>query len=231
MEQQLTKAYSEPKVLGENPKKRWGYLIAKRIFDFISSLIVSILIIIPCLVIAAIIFITDPGNPFFVQERLGVGGKTIKVVKFRSMIKNAGDLKNMLTPEMYEKYLKEFKLDNDPRLLPHGVGHHIRRLSMDELPQIFFNICLFGNMSVVGPRPILQEELEMNYTPEEQKKLLSVKPGLTGYWQAYGRNTVAYADGERQRMELYYADNCNAWFDIKIIFKSIFAVLKREGAK
>ena len=130
-----------------------------------------------------------------------------------------------------EIYLKEFKLDDDPRLLPHKVGYYIRRLSIDELPQIIFNIFIPGNMSVVGPRPILPEELKLNYTPEEQKKLLSVKPGLTGYWQAYGRNKVVYANGERQRMELYYCDNCSVWFDIKIIFKSIFAVLKREGAK
>ena len=75
-------------------------------------------------------------------------------------------------------------------------------MSIDELPQILFNICILGNMSVVGPRPILQSELEENYTPEEQKLLLSVKPGLTGYWQAYARNDVGYQNHERQEMEL-----------------------------
>ena len=86
-------------------------------------------------------------------------------------------------------------------------------------------------MSVVGPRPILDEELEQNYTPAEQALFLSVKPGLTGYWQAYARNDATYETGERQRMELYYAQNANFWLDVKIIFATVGAVIRKKGAK
>lgn len=218
-----TKAYS--------PDDRRGYEYAKRIFDLASSFIVSVILIIPCLIIAAVIFIADPGNPFFVQERVGKGGKPIKIVKFRSMVKNADDLKNILSAEEYERYLKEFKLDNDPRLLPHNIGKYIRKFSIDELPQIIFNICIRGNMSVIGPRPILFKELEMNYTPEQCRVFTSVKPGLTGYWQAYGRNNIGYSDGERQKMELFYINNRGILMDIKVIFRTVKAVLMRDGAK
>ncbi len=212
-------------------KEKPIYELTKRVFDFISSLLVSIIISIPCLIIAVIIIIVDPGNPFYVQERMGRNGKTIKMVKFRSMIKNAGDLEDMLTPEQYEQYLKEYKLDNDPRLLPRGVGKMIRKLSIDELPQIFFNICLGGSMSVVGPRPIVHSELLDKYTLEQQKLLLSVKPGLTGYWQAYARNNASYESGRRQKMELYYIENRSVCFDIRILFQSVISVLKRTGAQ
>ena len=207
-----------------------GYELEKRVFDFISSLIVSIFLIVPCAVIALMIFLTDPGSPFFVQERIGKDNKPIKMVKFRSMVKNADKLEDILTPEQYEQYMKEFKLDNDPRLLPHNVGKYIRKFSIDELPQIIFNICIKGDMSVVGPRPILKEELEMNYTPEQQRLLTSVKPGLTGYWQAYARNNIGYEEGGRQKMELFYVENRSAWLDIKIIFQTIKAVLTQSGA-
>ena len=215
----------------EYAKSNRGYEVIKRIFDFVSSFVVSLILIIPCLLIALLIFIVDPGNPFFIQERVGKDNKPLKIVKFRSMKKNADDLKHMLTPEEYERYLKEFKLDNDPRLLPHNIGKYIRKLSVDEIPQIIFNICLKGDMSVVGPRPILRKEMELNYTPEQQDALTGVKPGLTGYWQAYGRNNVGYCDGERQRMELYYVQNRSIGLDLKIIFRTVKAVLSQDGVK
>ena len=215
----------------EYAKSNLGYEAVKRVFDFVSSFMVSLILIIPCLLIALLIFIVDPGNPFFIQERVGKDNKPLKIVKFRSMKKNADDLKHMLTHEEYERYLKEFKLDNDPRLLPHNIGKYIRKLSVDEIPQIIFNICLKGDMSVVGPRPILRKEMELNYTPGQQAALTSVKPGLTGYWQAYGRNNVGYCDGERQRMELFYIQNRGIKTDIKIIFQTIKAVCTQRGAK
>lgn len=110
-------------------------------------------------------------------------------------------------------------------------GAKIRRMSLDELPQIPVNILIKGNMSIVGPRPILQSELEENYTPEQQKLLLSVKPGLTGYWQAYARNNAEYSNGERQKMELYYVKNRSFWLDVKIIFKTVGTVIRKTGAK
>ena len=102
---------------------------------------------------------------------------------------------------------------------------------MDELPQIYWNILIKGNMSVIGPRPILRDELERHYTKEEQEKLLSIKPGLTGYWQAYARNNATYETGQRQKMELYYVDNRCLWLDLKILFATVGAVLSKSGAK
>ncbi|MBR1444701.1 MAG: sugar transferase, partial [Firmicutes bacterium] len=212
---------------------------AKRTFDFVSSFLASIVLLLPILTIALIIMIIDKGNPFYKQQRVGKDGKPIYIYKFRSMKKGADNLKEMLTPEQLEKYYKEYKLDDDPRLIGYKkegdgnkcFGAKIRSMSIDELPQIFFNICIKGDMSVIGPRPILESEIDENYTPAQKRKLLSVKPGLTGYWQAYARNNVGYKDGKRQEMELYYIDNQSVWLDIKILFKTVQTVLCRNGAK
>lgn len=221
------------------PKQSMLYRLLKRCFDFVSSLCVSIILILPMAAIALIIVFKDPGNPFYVQKRMGQNGKELGVVKFRSMIKNADHLEEMLTPEQLDEYHREYKLEDDPRLIGWAkpgdnkkcFGAFIRRTSLDELPQILFNICLRGNMSVVGPRPILKDELEENYTLSEQQMLLSVKPGLTGYWQAYARNNATYETGKRQYMELYYIQNQGIWLDIKILFATVGAVLKERGAK
>lgn len=215
------------------------YKIIKRCFDIVSSLCVSVILLIPMAVIALAIMFRNFGNPFYVQKRVGQYGKPLGIVKFRSMIKNADRLEDMLTPEQMEEYRKEYKLEDDPRLIGYKnkgdgkrcFGAILRRLSLDELPQILWNICIKGNMSVVGPRPILEQEIAENYTAEEQRALLSVKPGLTGYWQAYARNNATYETGERQRMELYYVKNCSMWLDIKIVFATIGAVLTKNGAK
>ena len=217
------------------------YDFFKRVFDIVSSLIASIILIIPIAVVAILIMIKDPGNPFYIQTRVGKGGKPLKILKFRTMRKGADKLENMLTPEQLEEYKKEYKLDDDPRLIGYikqgdgskCFGARLRQFSIDELPQIPYNILLKGDMSVVGPRPILREELEKYYTPEQQKALLSVKPGLTGYWQAYARNGAKYqiGGGQRQRMELYYVSKMSPLLDIKIILKTISSVLLRKGAK
>lgn len=190
-------------------------------------------------IIAILIAVKDFGNPFYKQKRVGKGGKPLYIYKFRSMKKGADNLEEMLNPEQLRLYLKEYKLEDDPRLIGYKnegdgkkcFGAKIRSMSIDEIPQILMNICIFGNMSVVGPRPILQSELEENYTPSEQKLLLSVKPGLTGYWQAYARNDVGYEDHKRQDMELYYVKNKSLWLDIKILFKTVEAVAYKRGAK
>lgn len=223
------------------------YAFFKRLFDFLSSLIVSILILIPMVIIGLIIVCKDKGSPFYKQKRLGRskgnGGEynVIGIYKFRSMKNGADNLEKMLTPEQLKEYNREYKLKDDPRLIGYKnpgdgengkcFGAKIRRMSLDELPQILFNICIFGNMSVVGPRPILKKELEENYTEEERKLILSVKPGLTGYWQAYARNNATYESGDRQKMELYYIAHRSLWLDIKIIFKTIISVIKRDGAE
>ena len=222
----------------EKSKQRLAYRILKRGFDFILSLIASIILLIPILVIALIIFVKDPGNPFYIQKRVGLKNKEIHILKFRSMRKGADEFEDSLTPEQLEEYRLEYKLEDDPRLIGYKkpgdskkcFGGILRRLSIDELPQVIWNICIKGDMSIVGPRPILREELENHYMPDEQKILISVKPGLTGYWQAYARNDVGYSDHERQDMELYYCTNRSLLLDIKIIFKTIGTVIVGKGA-
>lgn len=217
---------------------RHFYIAAKRCFDFVSSFCAGIVLLIPMAVIALLIMMKDPGSPFYMHKRLGQNGAEIGVLKFRSMKKNADHLEKMLTPEQIIQYKKEFKLKDDPRLIGYQkagdgkkcFGAILRQSSMDELPQIIWNICIKGNMSVVGPRPILYEELLKNYTPEEQKLFLRVKPGLTGYWQAYARNDAGYQNHRRQDMELYYIKNASVWLDIKIIFATIGAVIRKNSA-
>lgn len=215
-----------------------GELFARRCFDLVCSLCASILFFIPMLVIAAMIMIKDPGNPFYMHRRVGKNGESIGVLKFRSMKLGADDLEKTLTAEQLKEYKQEYKLKDDPRLIGYKhpgdgekcFGAVLRRTSIDELPQIVYNILWKGNMSVVGPRPILEDELKENYTDEQRDMLLSVKPGLTGYWQAYARNNATYETGRRQEMELYYVANRSFFLDLKIIFKTISVVFKREGA-
>lgn len=221
-----------------NPDRHICYRIAKRSFDFIASLCMSILLLIPIGVIALLIMIKDPGNPFYVQKRVGKNGTPISLLKFRSMGCGADDLEKMLTPEQLEEYKREFKLKDDPRLLGYKkpgdgsrcFGAKLRMASIDELPQILYNVCIKGDMSLVGPRPVLQEELEKYYTPEEQKVFLSVKPGITGYWQTHGRSGATYESGKRQQMELYYARNKSVWLDLKILVQTVGVVVRKGGA-
>lgn len=201
------------------------YLFVKRLLDIILSL-AAIIMLSPVLLILTILVIADDGgSPFYGHKRVGKDGNYVTIYKFRSMRQDAGDLQKLLTPEQLEQYRREFKIDNDPRITK--IGNFIRKTSLDELPQLF-NI-LFGSLSVVGPRPIVTDETKIY--GDEIGKLLSVKPGLTGYWQAYARNNATYESGERQRMEMYYVDNASLWLDIKIVFKTFISVLKREGAQ
>ena len=213
------------------------YAFIKRFADIVLSLVVSVILLIPIAVISVVIMIKDPGNPFYIHTRLGKEHRPIRVMKLRTMRKDADRLENMLTPEQLEEYKREYKLCDDPRLIgwkqpgdgSRCFGAKLRRASIDEIMQIPYNILLKGNMSFVGPRPIMESELNENYTPEQQKILLSVKPGLTGYWQAYARNEAKYGDGERQRMEMYYVQNRSLLLDIKILFATAIAVVKKNG--
>lgn len=207
-------------------EKSLGYVIVKRIQDILVSL-AAITVTLPITLATAIAIKLEDGGPiFYVSKRMGQYGKEFNIYKFRSMKLNADKLENILTPEELERYYREYKLDNDPRITK--VGNFIRKFSIDELPQ-FFNI-LKGDMAMIGPRPILKRELEENY-PDNKDLLLSLKPGLTGYWQAYGRNNVTYESGERQRMELYYIGHFSGMLDLKILLKTVKVVLTAEGAQ
>lgn len=208
----------------ERAKGRPVYRLIKRGFDITASLLGLIVLSLFFLLFAFIIKWQDGGSAFYSHMRIGYRGKKIHVYKFRSMKANVGDLEKILTPEQLEYYRTEFKIENDPRVT--RFGSFLRRTSIDELPQLW-NI-LKGDLSIVGPRPIVQEELEIY--GEDADKFLSVKPGLTGYWQAYARNNATYESGERQRMEMYYIDHQSLWLDIKILFRTVFSVAKGDGA-
>lgn len=207
-------------------KKNLVYSTAKRVFDICASLIALILLSPVLLIISTFVYLGDPGPVIYGQIRIGKNGKPFKMWKFRSMYMNADKMIDQLTPEQMQQYYTEFKIDNDPRITK--VGNFLRKTSLDELPQLF-NV-LFNDMSLIGPRPLIETEIQMNYADTYQE-LLSVKPGVTGYWQAYARNNATYQSGERQEMELYYVHHASVWLDIKILFKTVITVLKREGAQ
>lgn len=198
------------------------YRISKKIFDIIMSLIAIILIFPIFIMIALCIKIEDGGSVFYMQKRIGKNGKPITLLKFRSMVQNAGDLYQLLSAEQLEEYHKEFKVSNDPRITK--VGKFIR-CGFDELPQIL--LIFTGDLSFIGPRPLVAEELEENYGSVSHI-FTSVTPGLTGYWQAYAHNQAKYNNKQRQRMELYYIYNRSFWLDIKIIFRTVKRVVTNQ---
>lgn len=203
-----------------------GFAFTKRLMDIVASFL-ALIVSSPIMLATAIAIKLEDGGPvIYKSKRVGQYGKEFNIYKFRSMKLNADRLEDMLTPEELERYYKEFKLDNDPRITK--VGDFIRKHSIDELPQ-FVNI-LKGDMAFIGPRPLIQKEVEVNYS-DNKDLLLSIKPGLTGYWQAYARNNVGYADGERQKMELYYIENSCWKMDLKIIFRTAKVVLTGDGAQ
>ena len=205
-------------------KKKPFYEFIKRVFDIFSSLIAMILLSPVILILAIAVKVDDPkGKIFFAHKRVGKNGKEIKILKFRSMVHNAEELIEKFTPEQKEEYYANFKLDNDPRVTK--LGNFLRKSSLDELPQLL-NI-LAGNLSLVGPRPVLEEETQLY--GKDRDLFLSVKPGLTGYWAVNGRSAIDY--DERKKLELYYVKNRSFWLDIKIIFKTFTTVFKGEGAQ
>ncbi|RQN13720.1 sugar transferase [Clostridium perfringens] len=191
-------------------------------FDFISSLI-GLIIFLPILIIISVAIKLDSKGPIvFGHIRIGKNGQEIKVYKFRSMVQNAQEVFNNFTPEQKAEFNKNFKLENDPRIT--RVGSFLRKTSLDELPQLW-NI-IKGDMSVVGPRPIVKKEI-IKYG-DSFGKVFSVKPGLTGYWQANGRSDTTY--DERVDMDLYYVDNRSLGLDFKILIQTFVSVIKKEGA-
>ena len=223
-----TAAFYEPKMYAENVAARIrtgkGYETGKRLMDIVLSAAALVSLSPVYLILSAIVYVNDPGPVFYGHERLGKNGKKIKVWKFRSMYVNADEIFDKLSRERKEEFYKEFKISDDPRITK--IGDFLRRTSLDELPQ-FLNV-LKGDISLVGPRPIVEKELE-KYA-DRKEKFLSVKPGLTGYWQTHGRSNYSYSNG-RQEMELYYIDHRSMWMDVKILFRTVKVVFCREGAE
>ena len=205
-----------------------GYRFFKRAFDLFTSFLALLLIGWFLLIIGIIVAISLKGNPIYADKRIGRNGKIVNVLKFRSMYKDANEHpERYLNEQQMEQFQKERKVDNDPRIAP--IGKFTRKTSIDELPQLL-NIFI-GNMSLVGPRPITEVELTTHFSKEQQEVLLSAKPGLTGHWQVSGRSDLDFQSGERQRLELQYFEIRGLGTDLKILFKTIPAVLKHKGAK
>ena len=215
-----------PAVKPPKKRKKLFYRFIKRTFDIISSFLFLIIFSWLYIILAIMVKCSSRGKVIFKHKRVGKNNKDIYIPKFRSMKENAERLEDMLTPEQLAEYKKEYKLDYDPRVTK--LGAKLRKLSLDELPNIWS--IFTGKLSVVGPRPLMREELEEKYG-EDAAKVVSVKPGLIGWWAVNGRNNCTYTSGERQKLELYYVDHCSLWLDIKIIFKAVGCVFKRTGAK
>ena len=201
------------------------YLMNKRCLDIIGALL-GLLITLPLFIIVSVMYMfgDSKGPLFFKQQRYGKNGKLFHIYKFRSMVVNA-DEKLKSNKELYQKYIKNnYKLeqDEDPRITK--LGRFLRKTSLDELPQLI-NV-LKGDMSLVGPRPIVKEELKEYKS--KSVDFLSVKPGITGYWQVSGRSEVGYP--ERVDLELFYVYNQSIYLDIKILCLTVIVVFLKKGA-
>ena len=201
-------------------RRRSAYPTLKRLFDVALALIALPFILPLCLFIAVLIYIDSPGPILFVQKRTGKFGRRFNMYKFRTMVPNAEEMKLELL-HLNELTWPDFKITNDPRIT--RIGRILRKTSLDELPQII-NI-LKGDMSWVGPRPT-------SFGPETYKpwqmERLKVEPGLTGLWQVSGRSNIDF--DERVRLDIRYIRERSFWLDIKIMFRTVTAVLQAKGA-
>lgn len=186
----------------------------KRILDFILALIALPFVLVVIAIMAPIIFISNPGPVFYNGLRRGLNGKPFKMFKFRSMYVNASDIRNSDG--------STYNSDNDSRVTK--VGKFMRMISLDEVPQLL-NV-LIGDMSFVGPRPTLATK-SFDEVEVERRKRYDVRPGITGFAQAYFRNSISQED--KFKYDLYYVDHVSFLFDIKILFKTVIAVLSRKN--
>lgn len=205
--------------------KQLIYLVIKRIIDVVSSLLVMILFVPVALVIKIAFMITgDFGSVFYAQNRIGMNGKPFRLFKIRTMVRNSAEMLEELLKD--GKYRAEWeanqKFEDDPRITK--VGKFLRKTSLDEMPQ-FINV-FKGEMSLVGPRPLVEGELESHGGLQLYYQL---RPGITGWWGCNGRSNTTYA--ERLELEYYYIRNCSLYLDTLCIFKTIGAILTTEGAE
>ena len=207
----------------KNINKSKIYSFSKRFIDIIGSFFGLILLSPLFLIIALAIKIEDPkGKVFFGHKRVGYKGKLFPCWKFRTMVHNAEDMLTKLTPEQKKEYEETFKLKDDPRITK--IGKFLRKTSLDELPQLV-NI-LKGEMTIVGPRPIVTKELEKY--GDYQVYLIELKPGLTGLWQVSGRSDTSYE--ERVILDMEYIIKRSTLLDMYIILMTAVKIFKREGA-
>lgn len=190
-----------------------------------SMALIGLIMLAPVFLILIYVVSRDGGKAFYGQSRIGYNGKPFKCWKFRSMVTNADEvLKKILEEDLAarEEWAKDFKLKNDPRIT--RIGNFLRKSSLDEIPQLY-NV-LMGEMSIVGPRPIVKAE--EHFYGNDFVHYLSARPGITGLWQVSGRNDVSYE--QRVALDKWYVENWSIWNDLVIIFKTTFVVLYRKGA-
>jgi lipopolysaccharide/colanic/teichoic acid biosynthesis glycosyltransferase len=204
-----------------SPRARSFYQLSKRWLDISVSLALLLMTMPVLFIIAVLVKMTSKGPVFFAHRRLGHNGKQFNCLKFRTMIADAEErLKS--DPNLRQQFEEKFKLEDDPRITP--LGNFLRRTSLDELPQLFH--VLRGDMSLVGPRPIVQNELS-KYSIYANK-LLSVKPGLSGLWQVCGRSHTTYP--QRVMMDMHYIDHRCLTLDLQLLLLTASAVVKKSGA-
>jgi len=198
--------------------------IYKRGFDIVCS-ITLLCLLSPLLLLLGVLVCLDGGPPFFAHTRIGYRGEPFKCLKFRSMVKNAPQiLQDVLSkdPTLAREWQKNYKLKKDPRVT--RIGAFLRHTSLDELPQLI-NV-LRGEMSLVGPRPLVDDEIEKYGNKKDY--YLKVRPGITGLWQVSGRNNIDY--NHRIYLDVWYVKNWSLWHDIVILFKTCKVVLNKHGA-
>lgn len=205
------------------PVRRNGWRVAaKRTFDLVLALVGIIALAPVGLLLAASVKFTSSGPVIFRQTRVGQNGNPFELLKFRTMVENAEEIQAELAPESLEENGPLFKMKDDPRIT--SVGRFLRKSSLDELPQLW-NVVM-GQMSLVGPRPALYEEMKGWDTDLYGR--LRVRPGITGMWQVSGRSSASFE--EYTRLDLYYVDNWSLVIDVIILVRTVPAVLKRDGA-
>jgi Undecaprenyl-phosphate galactose phosphotransferase WbaP len=207
-----------------NNLRRWPARLTKRLFDMFTASFLLVLLS-PVMWVLTMRIRADGGQAVFRHERIGKDGKAFPCFKFRTMVVDAEQQLELLLasdPVLREEWERDHKLKNDPRIS--AVGHFLRRTSLDELPQLV-NV-IRGEMSLVGPRPIVQDELAKY--GDDVDYFLMVRPGITGLWQVSGRNDVDYE--QRVYLDTWYVKNWSLWYDIAILFKTVRVVLRRDGA-
>lgn len=214
--------------VSQTPLIGWG-AITKGILDRLAALVAIILLSPVFLILIILQKVLNPGPVFYISKRLSRFSQPVQLIKFRSMRPEFGkqdaadEFRAMGREDLAREYEEKRKVTNDPRIT--GFGNFLRSTSLDELPQLF-NV-LKGDLSLVGPRPILPQE--SRFSPAKTALLHSVKSGVTGLWQVSGRSNLSFE--ERIELEVFYAQNWSFWLDIKILFKTIAVVFRRTGAK
>jgi len=201
---------------------RRRFQLFKRAFDVALSA-VALLVLFPVfLLIVLAIALTDGFPVVFKQKRIGQNGEVFEIHKFRTMVRDAEALLRS-RPDLWEEYRVTYKIKNDPRISK--LGQFLRKSSLDELPQLF-NV-LQGNMSLVGPRPIVEAEIAKY--GDQQDVYTAMKPGCAGLWQCMGRSATTYE--ERVELDREYYENANTWFDIQVLVRTTLAILVGRGAR